>query len=126
MPAAQYVRQSELKDAIKARVKSVNDAVWELRQLGILVEMPEKIDMQFIVVDEFNAITRTDTSATDGANVTPVQTEKTEVLKSGETTNENGTQNQTESTNETSNATSADNIANSGADEAQTDYQYQT
>jgi hypothetical protein len=68
------VDQTKLKQAVKQALEEVNDALYELRQSGIICLMPEFIDFQVQMVTgtDINAITRTatDSEADGGSAVT--------------------------------------------------------
>lgn len=126
MPAAQYVRAAELRSTIVDRIKSINAAVWDLRQSGIVALLPEKVEFTVIVVDDFSAVAREESTAATDSSVMPQVIETTESTRSGQHINESGSTNQTETSTEASTATSNDIIGNDGNDESETNYTYQT
>lgn len=126
MPAAQYVRAAELRSTIVDRIKSINAAVWDLRQSGIVALLPEKVEFTVIVVDDFSAVAREESTAATDSSVMPQVIETTESTRSGQQINESGSTNQTETSTEASTATSTDLIGNDGNDQSETNYTYQT
>lgn len=126
MPAAQYVRAAELRSTIVDRIKSINAAVWDLRQSGIVALLPEKVEFTVIVVDDFSAVAREESTAATDSSVMPQVIETTESTRSGQQINESGSTNQTETSTEASTATSNDLIGNDGNDQSETNYTYQT
>ena len=126
MPAAQYVRAAELRSTIVDRIKSINAAVWDLRQSGIVALLPEKVEFTVIVVDDFSAVAREESTAATDSSVMPQVIETTESTRSGQQINESGSTNQTETSTEASTATSNDLIGNDGTDQSETNYTYQT
>jgi len=126
MPAAQYVRAAELRSTIVDRIKSINAAVWDLRQSGIVALLPEKVEFTVIVVDDFSAVARVESTAAADSSVMPQVIETTESTRSGQQINESGSTNQRETGTEASTATSNDLIGNDGNDQSETNYTYQT
>ena len=65
---------TKLQEAILQALEEINDALYAARQQGLIVLLPEEVDMQVSMVTDINAVSRTNTdSEADGGTTTTLR-----------------------------------------------------